>query len=67
MAAWHLRDTNGLIRQYLPKGNDLSVYSQRELDCTAWELNTRPRKTFGRCTPVEVLFEDLHGNASRSN
>ena len=50
-------NTNGLLRQYLPKGTDLSVYSQRELDVVAWSLNTRPRKSMGFRTPAQVFFE----------
>lgn len=52
-----MENTNGLLRQYLPKGTNLARYSQRQLDRIAWSLNTRPRKTLGFRTPAEVFFE----------
>ena len=52
-------NTNGLLRQYLPKGTDLSAYSQEELDKIADSLNTRPRKTLDWRTPLEVYAEVL--------
>lgn len=48
-------NTNGLLRQYFPKGTDLSVYSEKYLDAVAEELNDRPRKTLGFEKPSEVF------------
>jgi IS30 family transposase len=47
-------NTNGLLRQYLPKGIDLSIYSQRQLNQIAEELNNRPRNVLDWLTPNEV-------------
>lgn len=51
-------NTNGLLRQYFPKGSDLSVHSAQHLEFVAQQLNNRPRKTLGYRTPAEV-FHDL--------
>jgi IS30 family transposase len=48
-------NTNRLLRQYFPKGSDLSVYSQSELNKVARKLNQRPRKTFGYETSANKL------------
>jgi transposase, IS30 family len=50
-------NTNGLLRQYFPKGSDLSVHSPRHLQAVADELNGRPRKVLGWKTPAEAMAE----------
>ena len=56
---------NGLIRQFLPKGEDLSKYSQAELDYIAWLLNDRPRKRYGFRSPLEMMEQELEGGLIR--
>jgi IS30 family transposase len=56
-------NTNGLLRQYFPRGTDLSVFSQRQLDAIARRLNTRPRKTLGYRTPADILAETVASTA----
>ena len=51
-------NTNGLLRQYFPKGTDLSGFTQAELDAVAWQLNTRPRKSLGFKCPAELFSAD---------
>ena len=53
-------NTNGLLRQYLPKGTDLSGYTQRKLNAIAHRLNTRPRTCLNITTPLEVYAQLRH-------
>lgn len=52
-------NTNGLLRQYFPKGTDLSRWSAEDLEAVALALNNRPRKVLGWKTPTEVFEEQL--------
>ena len=52
-------NTNWLLRHYLPKGTDLSGFSQEDLDQIALKLNTRPRKSLGWKCPAEIFFQDF--------
>ena len=58
-------NTKGLLRQYLPKGTDLSVHSQEELDAIADSLNGRPRKTLNWHSPLQVLAQVLANPTDR--
>ena len=53
-------NTNGLLRQYFPKGTDLSRWTAAEIEAVAATLNSRPRKVLGWKTPTEALDEHLH-------
>lgn len=59
-------NTNGLLRQYFPKGTDLTVHNTKELEAVALALNTRPRKTLGWRTPAEALNDALRTRANRA-
>ncbi|MFD1709400.1 transposase, partial [Ottowia flava] len=59
--------TNGLLRQYFPKGSDLSGYTQQQLDAVADELNGRPRMTLGYRSPFEVYTQHLHQLTQRDD
>jgi len=52
-------NTNGLLRQYMPKGIDISNYSQAKLNAMARQLNERPRKTLGFQTPAEMFSQSV--------
>ena len=52
-------NTNGLLRQYFPKGTDLARWARADLDAVAATLNSRPPKTLGWKTPAEALNEQL--------
>ena len=52
-------NTNGLLRQYFPKGTDISGYSQAHLNAVARQLNTRPRKTLNYETPAERFSQSV--------
>ena len=59
-------NTNGLLRQYFPKGTDLARHSRADLDAVALALNIRPRKTLGWKNPAEALRELLHSHGQGS-
>ena len=59
-------NTNGLLRQYFPKGTDLTRWSEQELQAVALAFNNRPRKTLRWKTPAEALNEHLNSVAQPS-
>lgn len=59
-------NTNGLLRQYFPKGTDLSNFTADELDYVSWEMNQRPRMTLGWDTPAQALNKLLSASTSEA-
>ena len=59
-------NTNGLLRQYFPKGTDLSRWSKRDLAAVADALNTPPRKVLGWRTPAEAMEQHLQSLQQRN-
>ena len=59
-------NTNGLLRQYFPKGTDLARWSADEIEAVAATLNSRPRKTLDWRTPAEALNEYLQSSQQTS-
>ncbi len=53
------QNTNGLLRQYFPKGTNMAALTQEDLDAAAHSLNNRPRQTLGWKTPSQKLAEVL--------
>jgi IS30 family transposase len=58
MAAGNQREYKRFTAPILPKGIDLSVFSQEDLDAVAWALNTRPRKSLSFKCPAELFLPD---------
>jgi transposase, IS30 family len=59
---WQLgsnENTNGLLRQYMPKGTDLSVHTQDDLDAIALSLNTQPRTRSNFKSPLEMYTQHM--------
>ncbi len=52
-----MKNANGLLRQYFPKGTDLSVHSQAKLNAVARQLNERPKKTLNHETPAQQFHQ----------